>query len=233
MKSLSVAALVAALFAGTALVAHAEDAPAAKDAIQAPAQEAPPPAASEPSEVSAADQEAFAKRVFGGKIDKDKAVACFVRRYDTAHLARHPEQKVRAMKLLVTAEVDSESKSLGYSFSLDVSLRHRAGHFRSGGTCGHPLSSQISADKLQLGCGVDCDGGGLSVELTGGDRAVLVRIEEISIWSENGDRETGQRLAGGSDDRMFRLDRASLADCRSLNVADAPAAEKVAAADRE
>src|SRR4051794_36154047 len=34
-----------------------------------------------------------------------KAYACFVRRYDHVHLARHPLQKVNAMKLLVTAEI--------------------------------------------------------------------------------------------------------------------------------
>jgi hypothetical protein len=35
----------------------------------------------------------------------DKAYACFVRRYDADHLARHPRQKVGTMKPLVGAEV--------------------------------------------------------------------------------------------------------------------------------
>lgn len=36
----------------------------------------------------------------------NKAYACFVRRYDAEHLARHPKQKVAAMKLLISAEVE-------------------------------------------------------------------------------------------------------------------------------
>ena len=50
-----------------------------------------------------AREAAFDKRVFGGPIG-NKAVACFVRRYDASHLAQHPQQKVSSMKLLVTAE---------------------------------------------------------------------------------------------------------------------------------
>ena len=34
----------------------------------------------------------------------DKAYACFVRRYDADHLARHPKRKVGMMRLLVSAE---------------------------------------------------------------------------------------------------------------------------------
>src|SRR5215213_9642249 len=46
---------------------------------------------------------AFDVRMFTKPPGK-KAYACFVRRYDPDHLARHPLQKVNAMKLLVTAE---------------------------------------------------------------------------------------------------------------------------------
>jgi hypothetical protein len=42
-------------------------------------------------------------RMFGDPLGQ-KTYACFVRRYDANHLAKHPEQKVGAMKLLVTAE---------------------------------------------------------------------------------------------------------------------------------
>ena len=54
----------------------------------------------------------FAARLFAGPVDKQKKTyGCFVRRYDAAHLARHPLQKVSMMKLLVTAEMLPEAES--------------------------------------------------------------------------------------------------------------------------
>ena len=112
----------------------------------------------------AANSEAFAKRMFAGKVaDKGKSYACFVRRYDAAHLRQHPQQKTTAMKLLVSAEMVAEDKEPNYSFALGVTFRDRKGHFDTMGSCGHPTADQESADKLVLGCGVDCDGGGLQI----------------------------------------------------------------------
>ena len=52
---------------------------------------------------------AFDVRMFT-KPPGNKAYACFVRRYDPDHLARHPKQKVSAMKLLVTAEIPQDER---------------------------------------------------------------------------------------------------------------------------
>lgn len=174
-----------------------------------------------PSEApTAAQSESFTKRLFAGKVTKKKSYACFVRRYDAAHLAAHSLQKVNGMKLLVTAEKDPEAETLQHSFRLGVSFRHRRGHFDSSGGCGSPMSSQVSADKLQIGCGVDCDGGGVSIEMAKTDNAVLVRLDRVRIWQNNKpDEEDALALEGGADDRVFRLDRADLEDCRAL-VAD-------------
>lgn len=160
--------------------------------------------------------EGFATRLFAGKIGKEKSYACFVRRYDAAHLAQHPLQKVSGMKLLVTAEKVPDAEALTYSFRLGIQFRNRSGKFESEGSCGQVMESQESADKLHLGCGIDCDGGGLSVELTNGDKSTLVRTDEIRIWRSNGSPEEGLSLQGGADDRAFRLDRADLQDCRTL-----------------
>ena len=80
----------------------------------------------------AANAEAFAKRMFAGKVaDKGKSYACFVRRYDAAHLRQHPQQKTTAMKLLVSAEMVPEDKEPNYSFALGVTFRARKGHFET------------------------------------------------------------------------------------------------------
>jgi hypothetical protein len=159
----------------------------------------------------------FAKRLFADHFATGgKSYACFVRHYDRAHLAKHPKQKTTAMKLLVTAELVPEDKALNYTFAMGVTFRDRKGKFDSSGSCGHPTASQESADKLTLGCGVDCDGGGLSVEMANTDKSVLVRLVQIALW--NSDKPDDERTGfdAGPDDHVFRLDRVSLENCRSL-----------------
>ena len=159
----------------------------------------------------------FADRLFAQKLGKqDKSYACFVSRYDAAHLARHPLQKVSTMKLLVTAETVPEDESLNYSFRLGVRFRHRPGEFDSSGDCGHTKLSEVADDKAELECAVDCDGGGITVALTGNDKSTRVRLDRIRIWRNNHPDDDDFSLSGGADDRVFRLDRTKLEDCRAL-----------------
>jgi len=158
----------------------------------------------------------FAEQMFAGKVDQDKAYACFVRVYDAAHLARHPLQKVKSMKLLVTGEKSSDLPVLGYSFRLGLNFRNRKGNFDSSGSCGSAGITESPAHKTMLGCGVDCDGGGISVEMTPDNKATLVRLDRIRIWQNNKPDDEGLDLSGGADDKIFRLDRANLDLCRSL-----------------
>jgi len=166
---------------------------------------------------AAESEDSFASRLFAGNLGKEaKSYACFVRVYDAAHLKQHPLQKAGAMKLLLTAERMPEDEALNYSFRLGVSFRHRPGDFDSSGDCGHIKSSESEQGKTQLGCSVDCDGGGITVELVRDDKSTLVRLDSIRIWRNNKPDEDGFPLSGGADDRVFRLDRASLDKCRSL-----------------
>jgi hypothetical protein len=161
-------------------------------------------------------QDSFAGRLFAGNLDQQaKSYACFVRVYDAAHLKQHRLQKVSAMKLLLTAEQVPEDEALNYSFRLGVSFRHRPGEFDSSGDCGHIKASESEQGKTQLGCSVDCDGGGITVELVRDDKSTLVRLDSIRIWRNNKPDEDGFPLSG-ADDRVFRLDRTSLDRCRSL-----------------
>ncbi len=70
--------------------------------------------------------------------------------------------------------------------------------------------------KAQLGCSVDCERGGISVQLAGDGKSTKIRLDTIRIWRNNKPEEDGFSLSGGADDRVFRLDRASLEHCRSL-----------------
>ena len=158
----------------------------------------------------------FAKRLFARNIDKQKkSYVCFLRRYDAAHLAGHPLQKVSVMRLLVTAERIPEDDALNYSFRLGLKFRDKPGDFDSSGDCGHGLATE-GDNKGRLYCGVDCDGGGISVELPPANTFLLVRLEFIRIWNNNKPDDDGFSLSGGADDKVFRLERTNLADCASL-----------------
>ncbi|MCA1389479.1 hypothetical protein I6F20_10440 [Bradyrhizobium sp. IC3123] len=166
-------------------------------------------------EASTAEAETFNTRMYA-KPPGDKAYACFVRRYDADHLARHPKQKVAAMKLLISAEFDKEDKELHHSFRLGFRYRHRSGDFDSSGSCNHAVFTR-SGDEVRLGCGVDCDGGGIGVALPKDDKSAIVRLERVRVWQNNKpDDDAEHSLTAGADDKIFRLDRADNRECASL-----------------
>jgi hypothetical protein len=194
--------IAALLMAVSATVVHAEGA----------TPDAPKAAAKAP----VADE--FVTRVFAAPISLDKTTyACFTRSYDPEHLADHPQQKVSAMKLLLTAQKFPEDNEMNYSFRLGVKYRAKSGNYDSSGDCGHGKFVDENSNEAMLGCGVDCDGGGINVALSNGDKAVIVKLDRIRIWKDkNYDEDAAQDLVGGADDKSFRLDRTTLKDCESL-----------------
>ena len=170
----------------------------------------------------------FAKRMFAGSAPKPKGYACFIRRYDAAHMAQHPLQKVTVMKLLITAEMVPDDKVLEYSFRLGVNFRDRPGDFNSSGDCGHAAVTKVPDNAeteipagVDIACGVDCDGGGVTVSLANNDASLIVKpIDRIRIWKgKNPDESAATALNAGADDKVFRLDRTKLDECTPL-VAD-------------
>ncbi|WP_426614007.1 hypothetical protein [Bradyrhizobium sp. McL0616] len=157
----------------------------------------------------------FNTRMYAGA-PGDKAYACFVRRYDAEHLARHPKQKVASMKLLVSAEVDEEDRQLHNSFRLGFRYRHRSGDFDSSGSCHHVIFAK-EGNEVRLGCGVDCEGGGIGVALSKDDKSAVVRLEQVRVWQHNKPDEDAERsLVAGADDGIFRVDRTDASECASL-----------------
>jgi hypothetical protein len=166
---------------------------------------------------AADDGDAYARRLFADHFAAEgKSFACFARRYDAAHLAKHPRQQVRAMKLLVSAVIVPEDKKRNYSFQLGVEFRGKKDKFTTSGDCGHASAFEESVDKLHIGCGVDCDGGGISIEMANGDKSTIIRLDEVAIWNNDKPNDERGRLSAGADDRLFRLDRVDLDLCRPL-----------------
>ncbi|MET3912404.1 hypothetical protein ABID59_006775 [Bradyrhizobium sp. S3.3.6] len=166
-------------------------------------------------EASKTEAETFNARMYAGTPGKT-AYACFVRRYDAEHLARHPMQKVASMTLLVSAEIDSEDKQLHNSFRLGFRYRHRSGDFDSSGSC-HHVAFTKDGGEVRLGCGVDCEGGGIGVALSKDDKSAIVRLASIRVWLHNKpDDEAERSLVAGHDDGIFRLDRTDNSECAAL-----------------
>jgi hypothetical protein len=165
--------------------------------------------------IDKAKADAFDTRMFAGPTG-NKTYACFVRTYDPDHLARHPKQKVSAMKLLMTAEIPSDEKTYNYSFRLGVKYRHRSGNFDSSGDCGHVVAED-AGNEIRFGCGVDCDGGGIGVAVSKDDKSAIIRLDRVRIWQNNKpDDEAEESLVAGADDKIFRLDRIDTRECASL-----------------
>jgi hypothetical protein len=173
----------------------------------------------------------FARRLLAVKPVEQKTYACFVRSYDKAHLAHHPKQTVSDMKLLVAAEKLPEDAALNYSFRLNVKFRNRKGEFASSSTCGHAEMAENKAEDLQIHCGGDCGAAGLGIVLAAGDKAVLLKLDDIVIWPANNPAAADPevRLNGGADDKVFRLDRVSNDICASLIREDEKEAQEAAA----
>jgi hypothetical protein len=166
-------------------------------------------------EANKTEAETFNARMYAGA-PGNKAYACFVRRYDADHLARHPKQKVASMKLLISADVDEEDKQLHNSFRLGFRYRHRSGDFDSSGSCHHAVFVK-DGNEVRLGCGVDCEGGSIGVALSKDDRSAIVRLERVRVWQHNKPDDDAERsLEAGADDRIFRLDRTDNSECASL-----------------
>ncbi len=165
----------------------------------------------------------FATRLFASNASAQKQSACFMRTYDAAHLAGHPQQKVRQMMLLVSrdnGEPGEDWSGMGYQFSVGFRMRGESTRLESGGSCTQGSVAETGEGVARLDCGVDCDGGGLSLKINDDNKSLRVEIERIRVYKpgdfgrEDEDGPVGGRgLGGGADDRVFRLDRVSLKEC--------------------
>lgn len=155
---------------------------------------------------------AFDARVFGGPVG-DKASACFVRRYDAAHLRQHPKQKVSLMKLLVSAETRADEPT-SYAYKVGVQFRNKPGDFDGSSSCGHYADDDGS--NIRFSCDMECGAGGIEVALSRDDKTAIVHLETIAIWNRKHPDGDGDSLQGGADDKVFRLERVDAKECAEL-----------------
>jgi hypothetical protein len=151
----------------------------------------------------------------------DKAERCFLRRYESSHLKARPRQRVEAIGLCVDVErILPEEKTdavrYRYNFSFAAKLKGRAKPATTGGECGYayvPAAEQPPRTGQVIHCGVDCDGGGVTVESRKAGAELLVRLDRIRVAGGcGGDDNEGKAfdLTGGADEKVFVLPKASV-----------------------
>lgn len=149
-------------------------------------------------------------KIFGRDPGQGAAHACFIRHYTKSHMASHPDQNVIDMMLYVNKQNGPDAY---YNLNMQVNFRHLNKPFQVSGSC-----SAGADGKSALGCGVECDGGSLSVRVRN-ETSLLVDIpDSVRIYDPSSDDDTpdvelpkGARF--GADDKLFRLDRTDLKDC--------------------
>ncbi|WP_157961668.1 hypothetical protein [Acuticoccus kandeliae] len=142
---------------------------------------------------------------------KDGADACWVRDYDNAHLARHPDQTVTRMALSLDVFHDSDPQTPSLGFLLTARRRGGDGEPGAVGRC------QQRDDGVA--CYAECDGGGFLLRRASSPGAILLDMRHVG-WlrlhdcdETEGDTPRNPPLTPGKDDAVFRLDAAPMARC--------------------
>jgi hypothetical protein len=142
---------------------------------------------------------------------KDGAHGCWARRYDRAHLVRHPEQTVTEMRLALGYYVLDPQAPGEYLFSVSVQRRGEASAAWEGGSCWDTEGG--------VACSVDCDGGGFLLRRARVQWAVLLdmsylgRLRLTECGEEEGEEPRPPELVPGKDDRVFLLYSRPDAEC--------------------
>jgi hypothetical protein len=135
-----------------------------------------------------------------------EALGCFTRSYDRAHLARHPDQLVTAVKLRVYRPPPGITSK--YWFLAQFRLRGGDETLRTSGICNETATG--------LHCFVECDGGGVDIVPRARDAMMHLDRVNVATCGQEYVNADGQVLTGGKDDREFRLDRVDDAPCAGM-----------------
>lgn len=135
---------------------------------------------------------------------------CHIRRYDAAHLARHPEQKVAAIALRTDGAVTVEKDDGELNTTLDIKISLR---LRDGTTA--TKTAHCRADGYQFGC--SAGGNTLFGLMRAGERGITVRdLNFRKVFDEKENYLANlMGVSLGDDDRVFRLDEGTDPLCAS------------------
>lgn len=124
---------------------------------------------------------------------------CFVRVYDSNHLAKNPRQTIRRIQFQVLAEYDP------VAYGIRVSLKNDRRPWDAGGGCEPEGSS--------LRCGLDDDSGRVRITPTK-DGVRLDVIDHMSFIADKPDGDLARKTFSDAAHRTFIMARAKDSDCK-------------------
>lgn len=144
--------------------------------------------------------------------------ACYSRAYDAAHMKAHPQQRITAMKFLLSvaaydpkpADAVKPEYLYYYTFAMSVARRGDKRLLRTSGDCN-------GGDNIL--CAVDCDGGSVTLDKMPPANSLIVRLNNengITMFHDCDEGKGAVVVKAGTDDKVFRLDKAAGDACRSL-----------------
>jgi hypothetical protein len=152
-------------------------------------------------------------------------LGCFVRTYDKAHLAKHPDQLVTAVKLYIYHPPPDEARDATW-MKMEVKVRGRNVILTTSGICykeEEPLNTWDSRylkhlpPKDALRCRVECDGGSIAVASRGDHAMMHLGGIRMSVKSYScGGEPDDEVLLGNKDDQVFRLNRVNERECADM-----------------
>ncbi len=144
--------------------------------------------------------------------------ACYGRVYSKAHLAKHPNQRVRSILIKsfpqafnVENNVDTDGTPKQVYLSLEVQMRKSRKLFEESAIC------EKRGDHFY--CGIECDGGGFDLLARNGKKILLKTGEYgfrvVAGGGCDGDigEENYKRITRKSDDKAFLLSVLPAAQC--------------------
>lgn len=142
------------------------------------------------------------------------APRCYARAYDNAHLAKHPDQTVKSMMLMIERlSGRSSDDRYAYDGKLRLTVRGLDKPLWQGLECGWRQGKQT--DKRTFECGVECDGGSFQLSESRRSGSLLLILDRLSLSEACGLKETSEAydLLPGTDDKLFRLDPLPASNC--------------------
>ena len=164
----------------------------------------------------------FVTRLMGRVPGEGKTFACFSRVYDEPHLAAHPGQNVRSLRVLAVAY---STLDYGYQLRMGFEFRGRPETLTTVAECGHS-----GLDRQGARCAGPSPGGSMHLALEADGSFLMFLPKGAHLWKPGppNPQDTVDDAFGPADKR-FRLARTVLSACDDQAIDD----EEKALLDRD
>jgi hypothetical protein len=158
----------------------------------------------------------------------DGGAACFKRAYDSAHLAKNPEQRTRNVLLSLKAFPDGDGAVIRIRFGRSDGAVYIVGSCSFEPNANLDVQGKPLIEAFKGPSGLDChamtsadgmsaeEGGDFPVDLRDGTAINLYVAESLAGWRSFDRTAAAEWFEFGKDDAVFRIDRADAGACREM-----------------